>query len=126
MAIIFSLPWALLMWSMMVVFIALLLLCQCFTISNVATRIFVGFISVLMAGLIMWCIRSTWESGDSGQEHEEYASVWRDSLAAMRRTHRDFVAYMKRLRADALIPFPSRPAPEDVHNLRPMAEVAGV
>jgi len=119
MAIIFSLPWALLMWSMVVFFIALLLLC--FTISNVATRIFVGFISVLMSGLIMWCIRSTWESG-----YDEYASLWRDSLAAMRRTHRDFIGYMKQFRAGALIPFPTRRAPEDVHNLRPMAEVAGV
>ncbi|KAH9979764.1 hypothetical protein BJV74DRAFT_121406 [Russula compacta] len=37
MAIIFSLPWALLMWSMVIFFIALLLLC--FTISNNSTRI---------------------------------------------------------------------------------------
>ncbi|KAI0296393.1 hypothetical protein BC826DRAFT_934163 [Russula brevipes] len=119
MAIIFSLPWALLMWSMVVFFIALLLLC--FTISNMATRIFVGFISVLMASLIVWCIQSTWESG-----HDEYARVWRDSLAAMRRTHRNVIGYMKQLRAGALIPFPTRRTPEDVHNLHPMDEVAGV
>jgi hypothetical protein len=107
---------------MVVFFIALLLLC--FTISNMATRIFVGIISVLMAGLIMWCIRSTWETGN-----DQYASLWRDSLAAMRRTHRDWIGYMKQLRAGALISlisFPTRRTPEDVHNSRPMVEVAGV
>jgi hypothetical protein len=81
----------------------------CFTISNLATRIFVGFLSVLMASLIMWCIRSTREYGYG------YESVWHDSLAALRRTHRDFIGYMKQLWAHCLRLFLTRRTPEDVH-----------
>ncbi|KAI9458587.1 hypothetical protein BJY52DRAFT_412734 [Lactarius psammicola] len=62
MAIIFSLPWALLMWAMVMFSIALLLLC--FSISNLSTRIFVSVTSVMVAALIGWCIRSAWESSD--------------------------------------------------------------
>ncbi|KAH9051655.1 hypothetical protein EDB87DRAFT_1582345 [Lactarius vividus] len=57
MAIIFSLPWALLMWA----------------ISNLSTRIFVAVTSVMVAALIGWCIRSAWESG-------EERGAWLNSL----------------------------------------------
>ncbi|KAH8987900.1 hypothetical protein EDB92DRAFT_1948398 [Lactarius akahatsu] len=69
MAIIFSLPWALLMWAMVMFSIALLLLC--FSISNVSTRISVAVTSVIVAALIVWCIRSAWESS-------EEKGVWLD------------------------------------------------
>ncbi|KAI9438665.1 hypothetical protein H4582DRAFT_1814393, partial [Lactarius indigo] len=62
MAIIFSLPWALLMWAVVMFSIALLLLC--FRISNPSTRVFVAVTSVMVAVLIGWCIRSAWESSD--------------------------------------------------------------
>ncbi|KAI9458584.1 hypothetical protein BJY52DRAFT_412493 [Lactarius psammicola] len=62
MAIIFSLPWALLMWAMVMFSIALLLLC--FSISNLSTRIFVAVTSVMVAALIGWCIRTAWESSE--------------------------------------------------------------
>ncbi|KAH8987898.1 hypothetical protein EDB92DRAFT_1801018 [Lactarius akahatsu] len=62
MAIIFSLPWALLMWAMVMFSIALLLFC--FSISNLSTRTFVTVTSVMVAALIGWCIRSAWESSD--------------------------------------------------------------
>ncbi|KAH9026213.1 hypothetical protein EDB85DRAFT_2175857, partial [Lactarius pseudohatsudake] len=55
MAIIFSLPWALLMWA----------------ISNVPTRISVAITSVIVAALIVWCIHSAWESS-------EEKGVWLD------------------------------------------------
>jgi len=77
MAIIFSLPWALLMWSMVIFFIALLL--YCFNISNVTTRIFVAISSVLLATLIGWCIRTAWESTEDDD-------VWQNSLTVFRRT----------------------------------------
>ncbi|KAH9171928.1 hypothetical protein EDB89DRAFT_2174042, partial [Lactarius sanguifluus] len=69
MAIIFSLPWALLMWAMVMFSIALLLLC--FSISNVSTRISVAVTSVIVAALIVWCIHSAWESS-------EEKGVWLD------------------------------------------------
>ncbi|KAI9438682.1 hypothetical protein H4582DRAFT_190456 [Lactarius indigo] len=62
-AIIFSLLWALLMWSMMTFFIALLLFCFC--ISNASTRIFVAVTSVIVAVLVVWCIQNTWGSSDA-------------------------------------------------------------
>jgi len=71
MAIVFSLPWALLMWAMMMFFVALLLVC--FRISNLSTRIFVAVTSVIVAVLIAWCILWSWRSGDSGK-------VWVNSL----------------------------------------------
>jgi len=49
MAIVFSLPWALLMWSMVLFFIGLLL--SCFTHSNASTRICVAVVSVMVACL---------------------------------------------------------------------------
>ncbi|KAH8987915.1 hypothetical protein EDB92DRAFT_1104549 [Lactarius akahatsu] len=62
-AIIFSLPWALLMWSMMSFFVALLLFCFC--ISNASTRIFVAVTSVVVAVLVVWCIQNTQGSSDA-------------------------------------------------------------
>ncbi|KAH9985510.1 hypothetical protein BJV77DRAFT_113135 [Russula vinacea] len=87
MAIIFSLPWALLMWSMVIFFIALLLFC--FSISNAPTRIFVAIMSVLMAALIGWGVWTAWESEEDEDE------VWEKSLAVFRRTR---VALFKRVK----------------------------
>ncbi|KAH9164847.1 hypothetical protein EDB89DRAFT_386276 [Lactarius sanguifluus] len=57
-AIIFSLPWALVM--MVTFFVALLLFC--FGTSNTLTRIFVAVTSVVVVVLVGWCIQSTWGS----------------------------------------------------------------
>jgi len=117
MAITFGLPWALLMWSIVIFFVALLLLC--FTISNIPTRIFIGCTSVLVASLIVWCILVTWESG-------EREAVWHDSLAALRRTRRDFVEHVKQLGAGGLGLFHTRRAPQVDRNSYPDRQCAGV
>jgi len=70
-AIIFSLPWALLMWAMVMFFIALLLFS--FYYSNTLTRIFVAVASALLSVLTLWCIGRAWESSD-GRE------VWLSNL----------------------------------------------
>ncbi len=62
---------------MVTFFIALLLLC--FTISNRATRISVLIMSVLVVSLIIWCIRTAWES-------TECEDVWQDNLVVLKRT----------------------------------------
>ncbi|KAI9458570.1 hypothetical protein BJY52DRAFT_1416360 [Lactarius psammicola] len=62
-AIIFSLPWALVMWSMVTFFVALLLFC--FDTSNSSTRIFVAVTSVVVAVLVGWCMQSPWGSIDA-------------------------------------------------------------
>jgi len=71
MAIIFSLPWALLMWAMVMFFIALLLFS--FYYSNTSTRIFVSVASAMLSVLTLWVIRRAWESSE-GRE------VWFNSL----------------------------------------------
>ena len=65
---------------MVIFFIALLLFC--FKISNLATRISVSIMSVFVAILIIWCIRTAWETTD-GED------VWKDSLVVFRRARSD-------------------------------------
>ncbi|KAI0253090.1 hypothetical protein BJV78DRAFT_239576 [Lactifluus subvellereus] len=62
MAIVFSLPWALLMWSMVLFFIGLLL--SCFTHSNASTRISVAAMLGIVACLTVWSILTAWRSND--------------------------------------------------------------
>ncbi|KAI0253083.1 hypothetical protein BJV78DRAFT_1390005 [Lactifluus subvellereus] len=62
MAIVFSLPWALLMWSMVSFFVALLL--SCFTHSNAPTRISVVAMSGIVACLTVWSILTAWRSNN--------------------------------------------------------------
>ncbi|KAI0250653.1 hypothetical protein BJV78DRAFT_1393295 [Lactifluus subvellereus] len=86
MAIIFSLPWALLMWSMVIFFIALLLFC--FSISNISTRIFVSVMSVMMAPLVVGCILTSWHSSDD-------IGLWHDSLVVLKRSRDGVLARLK-------------------------------
>ncbi|KAH9962948.1 hypothetical protein BC827DRAFT_1375672, partial [Russula dissimulans] len=99
MAVIFSLPWALLMWSMVLFFIALLLFS--FTISNAPTRVFVTVVSVVTASLIGWCIRTAWET-------TEDEDLWRHSLAVLKRTRDDLFRNVKEFGLDTFRSFPSR------------------
>ncbi|KAF8256627.1 hypothetical protein EI94DRAFT_277482 [Lactarius quietus] len=66
MAIIFSLPWALLMWAMVLFFIALQLFS--FYYSNTLTRIVVTAASVPLFVLTVWCIGMAWEESDGREE----------------------------------------------------------
>jgi hypothetical protein len=71
---------------MVIFFIALLLFC--FSISNRATRIAVSIMSVLVAVLIIWCIRATWET-------TEGEDVWRDNLNVFRRARSNLFKRVK-------------------------------
>ncbi|KAH9011516.1 hypothetical protein EDB83DRAFT_2448163 [Lactarius deliciosus] len=65
MAIVFSLPWALLMWAMMLFAIELLTLCLSHTDTRI--RVPVGIISALVAAPITWCMWNSWTArNDSG------------------------------------------------------------
>ena len=70
---------------MVIFFIALLLFC--FSISNRATRIAVSIMSVFVAVLIIWCIRTAWET--TGED------VWRDNLNVFRRARGNLFKYVK-------------------------------
>ncbi|KAF8258667.1 hypothetical protein EI94DRAFT_1691246 [Lactarius quietus] len=63
-AIILSLPWALLMWSLVTFFCGLLFFC--FSISNPSTRVFVAVTSVVVFVPVVLCIRSTTDARFSG------------------------------------------------------------
>ncbi|KAJ7485389.1 hypothetical protein FB451DRAFT_1127570 [Mycena latifolia] len=61
-AFLYSLPYAMLIWSM-VSFLAAFSF-MCFENSNLITRTLVGVIWAAVAALILWCIFSAWESGN--------------------------------------------------------------
>ncbi|KAL4258997.1 hypothetical protein AB1N83_007696 [Pleurotus pulmonarius] len=63
-AILYSLPYALLMWAMLAFVGSFSFLC--FDSTNLVTRLLVGAVCVVIAALIIWCIWYAWES--SGHE----------------------------------------------------------
>ncbi|KAI0067089.1 hypothetical protein BV25DRAFT_1820257 [Artomyces pyxidatus] len=71
-AIIHSVPYALLMWAMLMFLVALLLLC--FWNTQFVTRMPVGINAVAVSGLILWCIVHAWDTGDKAGQ------VWIDGL----------------------------------------------
>src|SRR5712691_5381108 len=93
--------------SMVIFSIALLLLC--FTISNTSTRGFVAVMSALVVALIMWCIRTAWDSTDD-------FDVWHNNLFALRRTRDSLFKRVKKLGQDIAGPFSTRRPQEDVHS----------
>ncbi|KAI9433292.1 hypothetical protein H4582DRAFT_1988220 [Lactarius indigo] len=66
MAIVFSLPWALLMWAMMLFSIELLI--SCFRQTDLPLRLPVGIVSTLVAVPIAWCIWNSWKAKFDGTE----------------------------------------------------------
>ena len=90
---------------MVIFFIALLLFC--FRISNLATRISVTIMSVLVATLIILCIRTAWESTDS-------KDVWQESLTVFRRTRSELFKRVKDFNPFRLLRVP-RHVPQHVH-----------
>jgi len=71
--------------------------------------------STLVAALVMWCIRTAWESkGDY--------DAWGKSLAALRRTRGDVSKNVKELVQDVLSSFSIRRAPGDVHSTHSMTD----
>jgi len=75
-AIVYSLPWAFLMWSMVTFSIALLLFG--FVISNLWTQIFVALTSAPMISFTVWCLWITWESTS---DREVWLQGFRPSIA---------------------------------------------
>lgn len=62
-AVIYSLPYALLMWAMGTFLVALLALC--FDMTRLVTRLLVGVASVVIAASILWCVVYGWDTADS-------------------------------------------------------------
>jgi hypothetical protein len=98
---------------MVIFFVALLLFCV--KISNTSTRTVVSAMSVVVAVLIMCCIRITW------RPTEDY-EVWHESLVALRRTRNDLFKRVMELGQDVLSRLVTRPTPEDVHDIHSMTD----
>ncbi|KAF8496545.1 hypothetical protein F5888DRAFT_1907347 [Russula emetica] len=62
-AIVFGIPWALLLWSMVTFSVALLLFC--FVVSNLWTRLFIALTSFLLLTFTLWCI---WTRRDTSSD----------------------------------------------------------
>ncbi|KAF8960343.1 hypothetical protein BDZ97DRAFT_2077571 [Flammula alnicola] len=76
-AILYSLPYALLMWGM-VAFIAAFCF-VCFQGSSTATRTFVGSLCVAVAVLVVWCIYTSWEEKHD-QDEDDRRLAYEDQL----------------------------------------------
>jgi uncharacterized membrane protein YccC len=85
------------------VMFSIALLLFCFTISNVATRIFVAIMSVLVATLIGWCIRTSWDLVEDDE-------VWEKSMIVLRRTGGILFERVMRFK-----PFHTRRVPQGDH-----------
>ena len=94
---------------MVIFFVALLLLC--FTISNTSTRAFVAVMSVLVVALILWGIRTAWES-------TEDFDVWHNNLVTLRRTRDNLFKRVKKFGRGIVGPFSARRPQEDVRSMR--------
>jgi hypothetical protein len=97
---------------MVIFFVALLLFCV--KISNTSTRTVVSAMSVVVAVLVMCCIRITWKPT------EDY-EVWHESLNALRRTRNDLFKRVMELGQDVLR-LVARPTPEDIHDIHSMTD----
>lgn len=62
-AIVYSLPYAILMWGMVTFFIAFFIMC--FDKSTLPTRCIVGLVSLFNAVLLAWCIWVSWEKSET-------------------------------------------------------------
>ncbi|KAH9973818.1 hypothetical protein BGW80DRAFT_1306583 [Lactifluus volemus] len=107
-AITFSLPWALLMWSMVTFSIALLVLC--FYISNMPTRMVIAVSTFTSAPPVIVCVVISWLTSDDGE-------LWKNNLVVFKRSGvRLFVRPLKRLQQQITSHLPrlhnTHPAPQ--------------
>jgi len=72
-AIVFSLTFALLMWSVCMFFVALLIFC--FQNETKSIRISVGVASGIVVVLIIWCIVNCWDSSLGDSERDELRDI---------------------------------------------------
>jgi len=115
MAIVFSLPWALLMWSIVMLSIALLLFS--FNISNISTRIVVAVMSAMVTALIVGSILTAWQSSHDWE-------MWRNHLVVLQRECDRLVVCLRRfiLRPFRYNTHPTPDAPGDNGSIHSMTE----
>ncbi|KAJ8522039.1 hypothetical protein ONZ45_g1350 [Pleurotus djamor] len=81
-AIMYSLPYAFLMWSILCFLIAFVLVCILDT--SFITRVFTGVTACLCVTLILWCIWMNWDRG--AKQHESQWNISIDALSHLRET----------------------------------------
>ncbi|KAF4594318.1 hypothetical protein EYR40_009121 [Pleurotus pulmonarius] len=87
-AIMYSLPYAFLMWAMVFLMIALLLVC--FLGTTLVTRIIPGLAALTCITMIVWCIWMGWDRGNDPHE-----SLWNTFVNALSRWRSHFFETLK-------------------------------
>ncbi|KAF4593415.1 hypothetical protein EYR38_009129 [Pleurotus pulmonarius] len=87
-AIMYSLPYAFLMWGMVFLMIALLLVC--FLGTTLVTRIIPGLAALTCITMIVWCIWMGWDRGNDPHE-----SLWNTFVNALSRWRSHFFETLK-------------------------------
>ena len=145
MAIVFSLPWVLLMWSyvisclhfrltfhlwdrcispdrMVTFFIAVFL--YCFSISDLRSRISSALISVVALAFIVGCISTTWESRDEGGVLQNGFHAFRARvLQPLRTFNRGTVARLRYFKGSVVRSFRNCFHSDDVESVHSLAQV---
>ncbi|KAJ7155007.1 hypothetical protein C8R46DRAFT_1116799 [Mycena filopes] len=86
-AVLYSLPYALLMWSVALFVVALSFLC--FQHSGFVTRMLVGIVSLIVGALIFWCIFVWWQGTDWSWLKHPFNLRWLKSVADRAKVERD-------------------------------------
>lgn len=75
-AIMCSLPYALLVWAMLAFLSAFILMC--FSTYDVVVRMLVGIACLVIAAFVLWCITASWESKHSAHPwYTVFSKLWR-------------------------------------------------
>jgi hypothetical protein len=78
----------------------------CFSISNPSTRIFVAVTLVMVAALVWWCIKSSWESSEErGWASSSLRSYFCRALDHIRGVANGFFALILRRESSPLLPY---------------------
>jgi len=120
MAIVFSLPWVLLMWSMVMFFVAVFF--YCFSISDLRSRISSALISVVALAFIVGCISTVWESRDEGGVLQNGFHAFRArALQPLRTFHRGTVARLRYFKGSVVRSFRNCFHSDDVESVHSLA-----
>ncbi|KAJ8518590.1 hypothetical protein ONZ45_g4343 [Pleurotus djamor] len=106
-AIMYSLPYAFLMWSILLFLIAFVLTCTLHT--SLITQCFTGVTASLCISLILWCI---WMNWDYAEGHDSRWNMLIGSLSALHESLRRFVP--------TRFPFARKQAPEEPTPMEPV------
>ncbi|KAJ7134863.1 hypothetical protein C8R44DRAFT_436792 [Mycena epipterygia] len=82
-AVIFSLPYALLVWSMIMFFVAFM--ATCMRVQDTVAWSTIGSAAAIMTALVLWCIWDAWDMQETA-DHASLLSTWGHAIGSAWRT----------------------------------------